>query len=177
MAMKTKMLPHQKRSKSHPPTIGPMAMPTPVVAPHSPMALARSPRSVKTLTSNESVDGNMSAAPSPMTARAAMSSRRPRDRSRQARRGEHPQPDEQRALATQAVAQTPCSQDQGGEHQAVGVDDPLELGGGGPQAPYEGRQRDVHDRDVDADDESRQAQGQEDQGASLHAFLYLRVAQ
>ena len=74
MAMKTKMLPHAKRSKSHPPTIGPMAMPTPVVAPHSPMAMARSPRSVKTLTSSESVEGNMSAAPSPMTAREAMSS-------------------------------------------------------------------------------------------------------
>ena len=71
MAMKTKMLPHQNRSRSHPPTIGPVAMPIPVVAPHSPMAMARSPRSVKTLTSSESVDGNMNAAPSPMTAREA----------------------------------------------------------------------------------------------------------
>ena len=54
--------------------MGPVAIPTPVVAPHSPMALARSPRSVKTFTSSERVEGNMRAAPSPITARAAMSS-------------------------------------------------------------------------------------------------------
>ena len=73
-AMSPKMLPHQKRSSSHPPTMGPRAIPTPVVAPQSPMALARSLRSVKTLTSSERVEGNMRAAPRPMTARAAMSS-------------------------------------------------------------------------------------------------------
>ena len=74
MAMKAKMLPHQKRSRSQPPTIGPVAMPIPVVAPHSPIAMARSPRSVKTLTSKESVEGNIRAAPKPMKAREAMSS-------------------------------------------------------------------------------------------------------
>ncbi len=74
MAMNKKTLPHQNRSKSQPPTIGPVAMPIPVVAPHSPMARARSRRSVNTFTSNERVDGNMRAAPIPMTARAAMSS-------------------------------------------------------------------------------------------------------
>ena len=42
--MKTKMLPHSKRPRSHPPTIGTEAIPIPVVAPHSPMALARSAR-------------------------------------------------------------------------------------------------------------------------------------
>ena len=66
--MNPKMLPHQKCSKSQPPTIGPMAIPTPVVAPQSPMALARSPRSVKTFTRSERVDGNIRAAPRPMTA-------------------------------------------------------------------------------------------------------------
>ena len=74
MAMNTKMLPHQNRSRSHPPTIGPVAMPIPVVAPQSPIAMARSPRSVNTLTSSESVEGNMSAAPSPINALEAISS-------------------------------------------------------------------------------------------------------
>ena len=73
-AINTNTLPHQNRPKSHPPTIGPMAIPTPVVAPHNPMAWARSLRSVNTFTSNERVDGNMSAAPSPITAREPMSS-------------------------------------------------------------------------------------------------------
>ena len=73
-AMKPKMLPHQKRSSIQPPTMGPVAIPTPVVAPQSPMALARSPRSVKTFTSSERVEGNMRAAPIPITPRAAMSS-------------------------------------------------------------------------------------------------------
>ena len=73
-ASRQKMLPHQNRSSSHPPTMGPAAMPTPVVAPHSPIARARSPRSVNTLTSSDSVAGNISAAPAPMAARAAISS-------------------------------------------------------------------------------------------------------
>ena len=72
--MNKKTLPHQKCPSSHPPTIGPVATPTPVVAPHKPIAFARSARSVKTLAINESVEGKMAAAPRPITARAAISS-------------------------------------------------------------------------------------------------------
>src|SRR6266511_608193 len=39
-AMNRKTLPHQNRSRSQPPTIGPSAIPTPVVAPHIPIARA-----------------------------------------------------------------------------------------------------------------------------------------
>ena len=53
--MVKKMLFQEKCSSSHPPTIGPRAMATPVVAPQSPMALARSPRSVKVLEIRDSV--------------------------------------------------------------------------------------------------------------------------
>jgi len=45
----------------------------PVVAPHTPIALARSTRSVNTFDKIESVLGKMIAAPAPITARAAMS--------------------------------------------------------------------------------------------------------
>ena len=68
-----KTLSQPSRSNSQPPTIGPSAMPMPVVAPQRPIARARSARSVKTLVSRESVAGKISAAPSPITARAAIS--------------------------------------------------------------------------------------------------------
>ena len=54
--------------------IGPAATPAPVMAPHSPIALARSFRSVKTLAIKERVDGKIPAAPMPMNARAAINS-------------------------------------------------------------------------------------------------------
>ena len=173
MAMKAKMLPHQKRSRSQPPTIGPVAMPIPVVAPHSPMAMARSPRSVKTLTSKESVEGNIRAAPKPMKAREAMSSAIvPENAPARLPVGEDGQPDEQDPLAAQAVAQASCRQDEGGEHQAVGVHDPLELGGGGPQLPHQRRKGNVDDRHVHADDECRQTESEQNQGPSVHAFFF-----
>jgi hypothetical protein len=69
-----KTLDHENCSSSQPPTIGPTAMPTPVVAPQSPIARARSLRSVKTFVRSDSVAGKINAAPMPMTARAAISS-------------------------------------------------------------------------------------------------------
>src|SRR6266571_2716884 len=70
--MNRNTLPHQKCPRSHPPTIGPVATPTPVVAPHRPMAFARSRRSVNTFAISERVDGKIAAAPMPMNARAAI---------------------------------------------------------------------------------------------------------
>ena len=71
--MATKTLPHQKCSSSQPPLIGPRATPSPVIAPHSPMARARSPRSVNRLEMIDRVAGKISAAPTPITARTAIS--------------------------------------------------------------------------------------------------------
>ena len=71
MAMKTDA--QLKCPSSQPPAIGPIAMATPATAPHSPMARARSLRSVKTLEISDSVAGNVIAAPSPITDLAAMS--------------------------------------------------------------------------------------------------------
>ena len=72
-AMAMKMAAQLKCSSSQPPAIGPIAMATPPIAPHKPMARARSPRSVNTLEISDSVAGNVIAAPSPITDRAAMS--------------------------------------------------------------------------------------------------------
>jgi len=71
--MAMKMPAQLKCSSSQPPTIGPIAMATPAIAPHSPMARARSLRSVKTLEISDSVAGKVMAAPSPITDLAAMS--------------------------------------------------------------------------------------------------------
>ena len=67
------MLRQSSSSSSQPPTIGPSAIATPVIAPHKPIARARSPRSVNTFVSSDSVEGNTIAAPTPITARAAIS--------------------------------------------------------------------------------------------------------
>ena len=68
-----KMLDHEKRSSSQPPTIGPSAIAMPAVAPQSPIARARSPRSTKMFEISDSVAGKTIAAPSPITQRAAIS--------------------------------------------------------------------------------------------------------
>src|ERR1700729_411028 len=72
-AMAMKMLAQLKCSSSQPPTSGPMAMATPAIAPHRPMARPRSLLSVKTLEISDSVAGKVMAAPSPITDLAAMS--------------------------------------------------------------------------------------------------------
>ena len=68
-----KIEPHQKCSSSQPPLIGPTATPTPTMAAHSPIALARGTGSVKILVISPSVVGKITVAPTPMAARAAMS--------------------------------------------------------------------------------------------------------
>src|SRR5439155_458364 len=67
------MLRQSKASSTPPPTIGPRAIAAPVLAPHRPIASARSRRSVTTCVSSDSVAGNTIAAPTPITARAAIS--------------------------------------------------------------------------------------------------------
>jgi hypothetical protein len=71
---------------------------------------------------------------------------------------ENAEPHEHEALASEPVGQAPGGQDQRGEHQAVGIDDPLELAGRGMQLAHQARQRDVDDRDVEVDRERRQQQ-------------------
>ena len=72
-AIAKKMLRQSDSSSSQPPTIGPSAIAAPVVAPHRPIARARSPRSVNTFDSSDSVEGNTIAEPIPITARVAIS--------------------------------------------------------------------------------------------------------
>ena len=100
----------------------------PVIAPQIPIALARSPRSVKTLVMIDSVAGKISAAPMPISRpdrdqRVGVSTSRTDGGSG----AEHGEPDEQRALAAEAVAEAAGGEHQPGEDEVVGVDDPLQL--------------------------------------------------
>ena len=138
--MATKTLPQLKWASSQPPTIGPSAMATPATAPHRPIARARSRRSVKTLVSSESVAGNVIAAPRPMTALAAISwAALVGEPAGQAGGADDGQAGEQHALAAEPVGQAAEGQQQRGEDEVVGVDDPLQLGRGGVQLPRQRR--------------------------------------
>jgi len=68
----------------------------------------------------------------------------------------------QHALAAEAVAERAGRHEQPGEHQDVGVDDPLELAGGRTELAHEGRERDVDDRAVEHDREHGEAEHAED---------------
>ena len=119
--------------------MGPSAMAAPALAPHRPIARARSLRSVKTLAIRESVAGNTMAAPRPMTAREAISPtgvvvRRPP--SSPARK----QPSRRAACPCDPCGPKDCqSEEESGENQVVGVHHPLELGGGRLQLPHQRR--------------------------------------
>jgi hypothetical protein len=69
----------------------------------------------------------------------------------------------QGAASPVAVTEAPGGQQQAGEHQDVGVDDPLEIAGRGTEVGREGRQRHVEDRVVEHDEEQAQAQDPEGQ--------------
>ena len=65
--------PHQKWASSRPPTIGPRANPTPLVAAQKPIARCRSRASRNMSVMIDNVEGIISAAPMPMLARAVIS--------------------------------------------------------------------------------------------------------
>src|SRR5262249_60590949 len=68
-----KTAPHQNRSSSQPPAIGPSAIPTPALAPQTPIASARSRRAGETVVSRDSGGGDIIAPPRPPPAPAAVS--------------------------------------------------------------------------------------------------------
>ena len=83
-------------------------------------------------------------------------------------RAEQRQPGEQGALAPDAVGQAAGGEQERGEHEVVGVDDPLQLAVGRVQFAHQRGQRHVDDRGVEVDREGGQEQGCENQGAAVH---------
>ena len=154
--------PHEKCSSSQPPEIGPAATPTPTIAAHSPIAFARFTGSVKMLVINDRVVGKMTAAPTPIAARAAI---RPSAVFTWAATADvianSGEPGAEPAASAEAVGQAACRQHQSGHDQGVGVDDPLQLRGVGVEFARQRGQGDVDDGGVDADDEDAQADERE----------------
>ena len=104
----------------------------------------------------------ISAPAAPITARHAISSHIDVDIDASAaptRNSE--QPELQRALATEAIAERAGGEQQPGEHERVAGHDPLELRLGGVQLLRERRDRDVEARVADEDDQQAEAQHRE----------------
>ena len=98
----------------------------------------------------DSAAGVMIAAPSPWKARAPISDgSRPGEAGEQRGHGEHDDADEEDAAAPQHVGGPPAEQQEAAEHERVGADHPLQVLLGEPEVDLDGRQRDVHDRDVE----------------------------
>ena len=155
--------PHQKCSSSSPDATGPKAAPLPEMPAQMAMALARS-RAGNTLVRIDSVDGMTNAAPMPMIARAAMSMFGVSARAPSVEpAAKITQAGLEGALAAEAVADGGGGEQQPGEDQPVGVDDPLDLGVRGAEAALvdrllQRRQGHVEHGVADDDDDQRGAQ-------------------
>ena len=96
------------------------------------------------------VAGERIAPPMPWSARAATSVPGDgRDRAEQRGAGEEQGAGEEHAPAAEEVGRAPAEQQEAGEGERVGVQDPLQAVGGEAQRVLDRRQRDVHDRDVE----------------------------
>ncbi len=158
-AMTTKTLPHQKCSSRKPPVTGPNATPSPVIAPHTPMAFARSVALGVQVRDDREGGGEDERGSDPHA--GADDQQRTRGR-RPARRPRSPPEDgearDQGALAPVAVTEAAGGEHERGKGQVVGIDDPLEVARRRAELAHERGQGDVHDRRVDVDDEHGGAQ-------------------
>ena len=172
-----KIDPYQKCSSSAPPTIGPNATAMPDVAPQIPSAFCRSDGSGKTLVRMARLAGKMKAAATPISARAAISEPVVCDaRGRRREQAEEDQADLHGALAAQPVPDAAAGQQQAGEGQAVGVDDPLQRRDGRAQVAVQRGQRHVDDGVVDHDQEDGEAQDGEHHPAAIRDSMAPRMA-
>ena len=149
---------HERASVSRPPSSRPTAPPPPEIAAKAPSALARSGPSGTVVVMMLSAAGETSAAPRPCSARAA--TRKPGEVARPSSSeasGEQRDADQEQAATAEEVAGAAAEQQEAAEDQHVGVDDPLEVGGGEVQVGLDGGQRDVRDRRVEDHHELREA--------------------
>ncbi len=96
---------------------------------------------------------------------AADPHQRPRDdqlrrrasvRAEHTRRGEHHKAEQQEPLAAEPVAERSHREQEPGEHQDVGIDDPLQRRRGRAELPLQRRHRNVDDGVVNDDDQQAQ---------------------
>ena len=153
-----------------PPTSGPIATARPTVAPQMPKAVPRS-RPWNSCERIASETANMIAPPSPGAPRARFEEERassPRRRAAEAA-VKRTTPAMKTRLRPSRSPSVPAFSMQRGEHQGVGVDDPLELRKGGVQVLLNVRESDVDDRDVQKEHEDRHADDDEGPPFPFHA--------
>src|SRR6266542_2587881 len=143
---------------SHPPATGPIAPATAVSDDHVPTARPRS-RAEKAAPRIARLDGTTSAAPTPCTARARTSA---------PTSGANAQAAEDAANTATPIVKTrrrpkrSADENECGEEERVGLDDPLNVRNGGFQALLEHRQRNVDHRPVDEGHARAENRGRED---------------
>ena len=82
--------------------------------------------------------------------------------------GEDAEPDREDAPPAEPVAERARGEQEGGEHQRVGVDDPLQAGEAGVEFPLDVGQGDVDDGDVEQQHERRDRDQDEGPPLALH---------
>ena len=130
-----KKIQRQESSVSMPPSSTPAAPPAPPIAPQMPTARLRAAPSAKVVVRIDSEAGAITAPPRPWTARAAIStpwlSANPPASEASAN---STRPDDEHAPAAEQVGGAAAEQQEAGERDRVGVDDPLQVDLGEVQA-------------------------------------------
>ena len=145
-----------------PPSRTPAAAPKPPTAPQTPSAMLRSRPSENVVVRIDSAAGEMTAAPSPWSERAAISDAfRPREAGQQRREREHDDADEEQPPPSEQIGRAPAQEQEAAEEERVGADHPLEVLLREPEVDFDRGQRHVHDRDVQDDHELHRAQQRE----------------
>ena len=139
-----------------------MLPPPEATKPKTPIALARSAGSVKSVIISESATAETTAPPRPCTARAAIRSSCESARPQRERGGrEERDPEQEQAPVAEEVAQPAAEQQEAAEREQVRVDDPRERRLGEAEILADRRQRDVDDRDVEHDHQVAQAEDEQ----------------
>jgi len=131
--------------------------------PEMPNALPRSFGSLNVVVSSDSAAGASSAPNAPWQARRDQHGEAGRRSADGGHGGEPDQPGEEGDLAADQVGEATAEQQQGAERQRVGGHHPLPVHRAEPQRFLRGRQRDVHDRDVQHHHQLRQADHAQDE--------------
>ena len=139
--------PHQKCSSSRPLVIGPSAPPTPANAAQIAIAFGRSSDRERVEDDRERRRHDERRADAHHRAECDQLAR-VRRRLAATAPAEYDEPDLERALPAEAVADRTRGQQQPGEHERVGVDDPLEVRAGRAEVALDRRQRHVPARSL-----------------------------
>ena len=137
-----------------PPSRTPAAAPKPPTAPQTPSAMFRSRPSRNVVIRIERAAGEITAAPRPCTARAAMSEASLHASPATSEpAGEEDEAGDEHPPAPEQVGRAPAEEQEAAEDERVGADHPLQVLLREPEVDLDRGQRHVHDRDVENDHE------------------------